>query len=96
MERSGDRVPARPGSDGGGEVGERTRDVAARRLERERDQVLGAILLASRGPFDVTLANFADAETLAAELRPDALHKGVEILVEGPCNGPAVLRVHRR
>lgn len=75
---------------------DRTLELAARRLERERDQVLGAILLASRGPFDVTLANYADAEKLAAELRPDAQHKGVEILVEETCNGPAVLRVHRR
>jgi hypothetical protein len=95
MERPDDGVPVRPESDGGGEVCDRTRELAARRLERERDQVLGAILLASRGPFEVTLANFADAGMLAVELRPDARRKGVEILVEERRDGPAILRVHR-
>ena len=75
---------------------DRARELAARRLERERDQVLGAILLASRGRFDLTLANFADAGTLAAELRTEALRSDVDLLIEEGRDGSAVLRVHHR
>ena len=73
-----------------------TRLTSARRRERLRDDVAGAILLVAEGRFpEVQIANIPLSRTQAARLREQAALQGVEVTI-GDGGGPVTsLRVRR-
>ncbi len=69
---------------------------AAHRRVRDRDEVMGAILLASGGKYNVVIANLPGARALAGELSTAGARAGVDrVLAEGE-SGRADLRVRHR
>jgi hypothetical protein len=65
------------------------------RRERGREEVLGAILLASRGTYSVLIANLPGARSLVRELEDEASRNNVALLVEDGGDGRVGLRVTR-
>lgn len=63
------------------------------RRERGREEVLGAILLASRGTYSVLIANLPSARSLVRELEDEASRNNVALLVEDGGDGRVGLRV---
>ncbi len=69
---------------------------AANRRVRDRDEVMGAILLASGGRYNVLIANLPGARALAGELSREAARAGVDLVLEEDEAGRADLRVRHR
>lgn len=65
------------------------------RRERGRDEVLSAILLASRGTYSVLIANLPGARALVRELADEADRNDVALEVEDGGDGHVGLRVSR-
>ena len=74
-----------------------TRLTVARRRERLRDDVAGAILLVAEGRFrEVQITNVPLSRAQAARLREQAAMQGVEVIVGDRSDGPGTyLRVRR-
>jgi hypothetical protein len=71
-------------------------DEVVRRLAQGRDEVGGAILMASGGVYGIVISNLPDARVLANEFRAEAARYGVELVIEEHDGGRADLRVRRR
>lgn len=74
-----------------------TRLTVARRRERLRDDVAGAILLVAEGLFrEVQIANVPLSRAQAAPFREPAALQGVELTIGDRADGPGMdLRVRR-
>jgi hypothetical protein len=70
-------------------------DEASDRLAYGREEVRGAILLASGGTYNVVIANLPECRAIASEFEKEAIRAGVALVVEEH-EGRVDLRVSHR